>query len=200
MQMNGQPLSPRHGAPVRAIVPGVLGARSVKWLDRITVSDEESTNFYQQHDYKILPPEVKDMKQADDFWGSTPAMLEMPINACVGIPETGSTTSLPASGLIEVIGYAVPQGHSGPVVRVQVSADDGKTWIDAQLDNGGKLASKWSWVLWNAKVSMGKGQGQCIFAKATDAAGNTQDQQRSTWNLRGVGYNGYEANVDLTVV
>ena len=52
--MNGKLLPARHGFPVRTIVPGVLGARSVKWLDSITVSDEESPNFYQRHDYKVL--------------------------------------------------------------------------------------------------------------------------------------------------
>lgn len=182
------------------ICPGVLGARSVKWLDQITVSDKESPNFYQQRDYKILPPEATDMKKAEKFWSSLPAMLEMPINACVGVPETGAVIKLPPTGLVEVKGYAVPQGHYGPVIRVQVSADEGKTWVDAQLDHGGKLATKWSWVLWNAKVPMKKGKDQRIFARATDAGGHTQEQQRSTWNLRGVAYNGYEANVDLTVL
>ena len=197
--MNGQSLPARHGFPVRAIVPGVLGARSVKWLDRITVSDKESPCFYQQHDYKVLPAHVPDMKAAERYWSKTACMLDMPINACVAIPESGSKISLSASGSIEVRGYAVPQGHQGPVVRVQVSGDEGATWTDAELEDGGEDASKWSWVLWNARIRMNKGKGKRIFAKATDAGGNTQDQARSTWNIRGVGYNGYEAVVDLTV-
>ena len=198
--MNGEPLSPRHGFPVRSVVPGVLGARSVKWLDRITVSDQESPCFYQQRDYKILPPEAVDKQAAEKFWSKIPAMLEMPINACVASPASESTFSLPASGLVGVKGYAVPQGHQGPVVRVQVSGDEGKTWVEAELEDGGEEASKWAWVLWNAQVKMERGIGKRIFAKATDAGDNTQDQVRSTWNLRGVAYNGYEAVVDLTVV
>ena len=198
--MNGEPLRPRHGYPVRAIVPGVLGARSVKWLDRITVSEEESPCYYQQHDYKVLPPQALDMQAAEPFWAQTPAMLEMPVNACVAFPKSESTITLPASGQIEVKGYAVPQGHYGPVVQVEVSGDEGATWVDAELECGGKNASKWSWVLWSAKVCVLPGKGRKIYVKATDAAGNTQEHARSPWNVRGVAYNGHEAVVDLTVV
>jgi sulfite oxidase len=198
--MNGKELAPRHGYPVRAIVPGVLGARSVKWLDRITVSTEESSCFYQQSDYKVLPPQATDMQLAKQFWPQCPAMLEMPINACVATPKAESTVLLPTSGLVDVKGYAVPQGHNGPVVRVQVSGDEGATWVDAQIEDGGKDASKWSWVLFSTKIQMKPGMGQKILAKATDAGGNTQEHLRSPWNLRGVGYNGFEAVVDLTVV
>jgi sulfite oxidase len=172
----------------------------VKWLDRITVSDQESPNHYQQHDYKVLPPEVSDMASAEDYWDKIPSMLEMPVNACVAVPQSESTISLPASGFIDVVGYAVPQGRHGPVIRVEVSADEGASWVDAELDHGGEEASNWSWVLWNAKIKMEKGKGKKIFAKATDSGGNTQDAPRSTWNIRGVAYNGYEAVVDLTVV
>ncbi|KAK5086492.1 hypothetical protein LTS08_004199 [Lithohypha guttulata] len=201
VKMNNEPLPPRHGFPVRAIVPGVLGARSVKWLDRITVSEEESPNFYQKHDYKILPLDAVDKKAAEPYWSQIPAMLEMPVNACVAVPTYKSTVKLPDSGMLDVKGYAVPQGHFGPVVRVQVSGDEGKTWIDAKLDHGPpELANKWTWVFWNCQVKMEKGEGKKIFAKATDKAGNTQELERSTWNLRGVAYNGYEAVFDLTVV
>ena len=199
--MNGKALPPRHGYPVRAIVPGVLGARSVKWLDRITISEEESPCAYQRRDYKVLPPNVTEMNTAQHYWDKIPAMLEMPVNACVGVPTYKSTISLSDNDMLECKGYAVPQGHFGPVTHVEVSGDEGKTWTDAELDHGpSDLASKWTWVLWSANIKMEKGEGKKIFAKATDQAGNTQELERSQWNLRGVAYNGYEAVFDLTVV
>ncbi|EXJ83090.1 sulfite oxidase [Capronia coronata CBS 617.96] len=199
VKMNGLPLPDRHGFPVRAIVPGVLGARSVKWLERITVADRESPCFYQQRDYKVLPQDAVDAATAAKYWAQCPAMLDMPINSCVAWPTSESTITLPASGEIEVYGYAVPHGHQGPVVRVQVSGDEGRTWTDAHLEYGGKDASKWTWVLWNARIKMERGQGKKIFAKASDAGGNQQEHERSPWNLRGVAYNGYEAAFNLTI-
>jgi sulfite oxidase len=198
--MNGQPLKPRHGFPVRVVVPGVLGARSVKWLDQITVSASESPSFYQVHDYKVLPESVPDMDTAEAFWASTPAMLEMPINSAVAFPRSDSTVTLSSGGVVEVSGYSVAQGSSGPVIRVQVSGDEGKTWVDAHLNDGGEYASRWSWVLFSVRIKMSAGKNKKIFAKATDQAGNTQEQARSAWNIRGVAYNGFEAVVDLTVV
>jgi len=198
--MNGSPLPVKHGFPVRVIVPGAPGARSVKWLDLVTVADKESPSFYQQRDYKILPADAVDSKSAAKYWSTTPAMLDMPINSCVARPASDSIVKTNAGGYVEVRGYAVPQGDQGPVVHVQVSGDEGQSWVDAEIDNGGEAGSKWSWVLWRAQVKLEKGKGKKIFSKATDKGGNTQDKERSTWNLRGVAYNGYEAVIGLEVV
>jgi sulfite oxidase len=54
--MNGNPLPRDHGFPVRAIIPGTVAARSVKWLEKVIVSDEESGSHWQQHDYKGFCP------------------------------------------------------------------------------------------------------------------------------------------------
>lgn len=202
--MNGSPLQPNHGYPVRVVLPGIAGARWVKWLDRITVQDEESTNFYQRRDYKVLPEEAVDRDTAEPFWDRTPAMSEVSINSVVGVPEAGETVYRSEAGKLEVKGYAVPQGSSGPVTRVQVSGDGGRTWVDAQIGQSdpdnllGNGARKWCWVLWRAEVEIEAGAGREIVSRAVDAGGN-QQTEHTQWNLRGVGYSGYGRVRNLTV-
>lgn len=186
--MNNEPLTPEHGFPVRVVTPGIAGARAVKWLDRISVQVTESDNFYQTHDYKILPPEAVDSESAAGFWDTTPALQIMPVNSVIAIPQSGTTIARARNGTIEVKGYALPSGEGGPVVKVEVSGD-GEDWVEAELVNH-EDDSRWSWKLWRADVKVEAGRNRTIFSKATDSAGNTQEK-RSQWNLRGVGYNGY---------
>ncbi|KAL4904382.1 hypothetical protein BDW74DRAFT_178964 [Aspergillus multicolor] len=203
LEMNGAPLEPNHGYPVRAVLPGIAGARWVKWLDKLTVQDEESTNFYQRRDYKVLPEEAVDRDAAEPFWDSTPAMSEVSINSVVAVPEDGETVYLSGEENLVVKGYAVPQGPNGPVVKVQVSGDGGRNWIDAQIGELGSVVSggnarKWSWVLWRAEVEVEVGEGREVVSRAVDAGGNIQEEH-SHWNLRGVGYSGYGRARDLTI-
>ncbi|KAE8384296.1 Oxidoreductase, molybdopterin-binding domain-containing protein [Aspergillus alliaceus] len=198
LEMNGSPLTPNHGYPVRVVLPGVAGARWVKWLDRITVQDTESSNFYQRHDYKVLPPEAVDSASAEPFWDRTPAMCDMPINSVVGVPGDGDTVHLSGSGTLEVKGYAVPHGADGPVTRVQVSVDGGQAWMDAEIE-GSSVERKWCWVLWRVRVRVERGAGKEVLSRAFDRGGNVQ-QEHSQWNLRGVGYNGYGRARDLTII
>ncbi len=198
--MNGELLTPSHGYPVRVVVPGVLGAQSVKWLDNITVSEKESPSFYQQHDYKILPADATDSKSAAKYWDKVPPMLENCINSVVLTATDNETVKLNTVCTISVRGDAIPQGADGPVVQVEVSTDAGKTWKKAKIEDAGDMASKWSWVLWQAGVEIEKGENLRIFSKATDRSGNMQPAEQSEWNLRGVGFNGYESTTGLTVV
>ena len=110
--MNGKPLPVNHGFPVRMIVPGVSGCRSVKWVDEITVQLEESRNLYQRYDYKRLPPEATDKETAKQYWDRTPSLQDMPINSVIAEPNNNDTIRLPPSGNIEIKGYALPQGGS----------------------------------------------------------------------------------------
>lgn len=204
LEMNGKPLPPNHGAPVRVVTPGIAGARSVKWLDRITVQLTESTNYYQQHDYKILPPEATDAEKAKKWWSRVPAIQDMPVNSVVGIPKANSKVHRDEDGCIQVKGYALPSGADGPIKKVEVSADGGKTWTDAELlgerDNEKEKGElKWAWCLWKAKVKIDKGKGRTVLSRAIDTAGNTQ-QSCPAWNFRGVAYNGFGEVMGLEIV
>ncbi|TDZ17637.1 Sulfite oxidase [Colletotrichum orbiculare MAFF 240422] len=135
LERNSKHLSPNHGAPVRVIIPGVAGARSVKWLDRITVQKMESSNFYQKRDYKVLPEEVNNAEEAEAHWDTTPALQDMPVNSVIVHPPSGSSVCRDDDGLVQVAGYAVPGGPDGPITEVGVSVDGGQTWTQADLQS-----------------------------------------------------------------
>ena len=183
-QMNGETLSQSHGYPVRALIPGIIGARSVKWLDRITVSRQPSQNFYQQHDYKVLPPDATSPSIAEekDYWSKVPAMMDNQINSVIGDPEDEETVRRDENGKVKCRGYAIPGGDGGPVVKVEVSGDEGGNWVEARL---GRDGGRWSWRLWECEVEVQAGEGRRLFSKATDRKGNVQMEERSQWNLRG---------------
>ncbi|KAF2022693.1 sulfite oxidase-like protein [Setomelanomma holmii] len=202
LDMNDKPLTPNHGAPVRVVTPGIAGARSVKWLDKITMQMCESDSYYQQHDYKILPPEADCKEKAEEWWGKVDALQEMPVNSVIGVPKSESKVERDADGTIDVKGYALPSGADGPIVKVEVSVDGGETWTETDLirdHEGGDIELKWAWCLWKTKVKVDKGKDFKIYSRATDRSGNTQDKE-AVWNFRGVAYNAYGEAFGLEIV
>ena len=134
--INGEPLSRDHGAPVRLIVPGFVGARSVKWLTNLTVHDAESESVWQRRYYRVFPPWVKTLEQIDyeDRLRSPPAYA-FPVQSAIVEPAHGETVAREDDGTVRVRGYAV-SGGGQRVVSVRVSADDGKEWCEATLQDG----------------------------------------------------------------
>lgn len=82
-EMNGEPLSRDHGFPIRAVVPGVVGARNVKWLGRIVVSKHESGSHWQQKDYKGFSPSC-DWEKVD--FNKSPGIQELPVISAICKP------------------------------------------------------------------------------------------------------------------
>jgi sulfite oxidase len=87
-KMNGVDIPLDFGFPIRVIVPGVIGARSVKWLKKISLSEDESKSFWQTNDYKVLPPSVKNLKEAD--FSKYHATQEMPVQSAICEPVNGA--------------------------------------------------------------------------------------------------------------
>jgi sulfite oxidase len=209
--MNGHPLTINHGFPVRAVLPGIAGARWTKWLDNITVQAEESKNYYMQMDYKILPPFVETKQQAMEWWPRVPPIQGLPINSVIAYPEPNSTVQLTAEGGFDVGGYALPQGDDGPVVKVEVSTDSGQSWDEAEIvapqnrewdTPEGKEKYRWAWALWKYTVPKEKArkitEETKIYSRATDAGGHMQDGS-IPWNYRGVAYNAYGETTGLKI-
>lgn len=173
--MDGEPLPALHGYPLRVVVPGYIGARSVKWLQRITVRQSPSENRFQQRDYRLFPPDVT-AETAE--WDKGKMLMETPITSVICFPADKST--VPA-GRVEICGYACAGGDR-LVAEVQVSTNGGGTWVQGRLHGQGK---PWQWRLWSAEVDLSPGE-HLLICRAVDSAGEEQPQSvSSTWNFEG---------------
>ncbi|KAK8768271.1 hypothetical protein V5799_015266 [Amblyomma americanum] len=176
-EMNGQTLPRDHGFPVRAIAPGIVGARNVKWLARIQLSPTESNSHWQQKDYKEaarLPTCFQTLQaSAHQLTGTRPG--------------EGDVVT-PTDGKIHVKGYAW-SGGGRKVVRVDVSADGGQNWTPAELQSEDtSLYRAWAWTLWKLDLPVPPNATELeIVCKAVDSSYNSQPEGvAGVWNLRGV--------------
>lgn len=171
-QVNGQPLPPQHGFPLRLLVPGWYGMASVKWLREIRVVTEPFDGYQNVHSYR--------MRQAEEDPGEPVARIA-PRSLIVppGIPDFLTRDRRLPPGPVALEGRAW-SGH-GPIVRVEVSADGGDTWADAEV---GEPPAPFAWQRWSFRWSpQGPGEYE-LNSRATDAAGNTQPE-RPSWNVGG---------------
>ena len=174
-EMNGEDLHLAHGSPLRVIVPGYVGARSVKWLCGISVLEEPSDNYFQQVGYKLFPPSVNlyNVNYEDGM-----QLTKLPVNSVIVQPED---RSLMAAGKIAVEGYAMSDGEH-EITWVSVSADGGETWQRAEFLNEPQL---WTWQLWRTEFDLPQGQHELVV-RAWDTAANSQPETiASTWNFKG---------------
>ena len=185
-EMNGEPLTAVHGAPLRALVPGYIGARSVKWLTRVELSAEPCDGYFQAVAYRLLHPEESPAPGAGDELG------EIALNSEVLSPPDGARV---AAGEVELRGYAFAGGERH-VTRVEVSLDGGHAWEDAELlDDLGR----WAWRLWRHPVALAPGE-HTVVVRAWDSAAATQPEHAETvWNPKGY-VNSAWGRVRLTAV
>jgi DMSO/TMAO reductase YedYZ molybdopterin-dependent catalytic subunit len=172
-KMNGGELPPQHGFPVRAIVPGWYAMASIKWLQRIIVTDQAFTGYYQTIDYSYW-------KRRGDI-GELAPLSEMQIKAEIARPAHGE--AVPANSKIPVHGAAWASGSE--VARVEVSTDGGSTWKEATLLGESKPNAWRLWEFnWQTPSAPGK---QTLIARATDSLGQTQplhrDPDRGTYMI-----------------
>jgi sulfite oxidase len=170
--MNGAPLEPVHGAPLRAVVPGYIGARSVKWLTRVELRAAEWDGYFQATAYRLLRPDESPAPGVGIELG------EIGLNCDVLSPADGAR--VPA-GPVELRGYAFAGGERH-VARVELSLDDGASWREAELleDLG-----RWAWRLWRAEVALAPGE-HAVAVRAWDSAASTQPESAaSLWNPKG---------------
>jgi DMSO/TMAO reductase YedYZ molybdopterin-dependent catalytic subunit/glyoxylase-like metal-dependent hydrolase (beta-lactamase superfamily II) len=168
--MNGEPLPPRHGYPLRVVVPGWYGMASVKWLTELEVVAAPLDGYFQTSRY------VYELER-DGVIVREPVERQR-VRSLITTPADGAEVD---GG--EVVVRGVAWSGAGPITGVEVSVDGG-AWQPAEL--AGEAAGGRSWQRWELAVRL---DGPAVLrARATDQAGATQPP-RPEWNRFGYGGN-----------
>lgn len=171
-EMDDVTLPAVHGGPLRVVVPGYIGARSVKWLTRIELRSSPWPGYFQSTAYRLLAPDESPGP------GQGMELGEVALNGDFLSPTDGAQL---APGAVPLAGYAFAGGWR-KVARVEVSADGGRHWVQARLGGDQGL---WAWRQWRAELDLAPGDYELV-ARAWDTAANTQPEHPETvWNPKG---------------
>ncbi|MCW2818535.1 MAG: sulfite oxidase [Marmoricola sp.] len=170
--MNGEPLTPVHGAPLRVVVPGYIGARSVKWLEEVEVREEPWDGYFQHVVYRLLPEDGTPGPGAGQPLGLVALNSDLTSHRDGDVVEAGP---------VEVRGYAFAGGDRS-VTRVDVSGDGGRSWSPADLlDDLGP----WAWRHWRVRLDLAPGEHD-VVVRAWDSSAATQpEDEAGLWNPKG---------------
>jgi sulfane dehydrogenase subunit SoxC len=173
-EMNGLPLPPQHGAPLRLVVPGWYGMAHVKWLREITVLDRPFDGFQNATAYRL--------KQGDESGEPVSRIRPRALVVPPGFPDFMSRVRIVDSGRHVLTGRA--WSGTAPIARVEVSTDGGLRWGDAVL---GASPGRWAWRSWTFDWSASAGPAE-LCCRATDELGNGQPSDQP-WNRQGMANN-----------
>jgi len=192
-RQNGELLTPDHGFPVRLVIPGFIGGRMIKFLERITLLDKESDNYYHFFDNRVLPSHVDQALANKEGWWYKPEFIINQLNTQSAIAFPAHGEEIPLDGSVKkytVGGYAYT-GNGTKIIRCELTVDGGKTWRLANIRRFEKptAAGKyWCWVFWDIEVDVAElaaAKGHEIACRAWDANMNTQPDT-ITWNVMGM--------------
>ena len=162
LYQNGERLRPENGYPMRLFLPGFEGNMSIKWLHRLEVSAQPAMSREETSKYTDLMPNGR----AKGF------SFDMAVKSLITSPSPG--LDLQKKGVYQISGLA--WGGTGAIRRVEVSADGGSSWMDANFENEpqpfalARFSTAWQW----------RGQPAALLSRATDSAGNVQPT-RTAW-------------------
>jgi nitrate reductase (NAD(P)H) len=201
---NGELLHPDHGYPVRLLIPGYIGGRMIKWLSKITVSSEETENFYHIYDNRLFPPHIvsKEVATKEKIWKDPLYRIDDRNLQCV-IWSPGHSTKLtvseseggwrlqptqPSARSTTVSGYAY-NGAGRPVHRVEITLNGGRNWRMADItrfEPENEYGKQWCWVFWSVEVPL-----EALASTAEICVRAWDDSQNCmpalpTWTLMGM--------------
>jgi DMSO/TMAO reductase YedYZ molybdopterin-dependent catalytic subunit len=175
-EMNGVPLPPQHGYPLRLVIPGWYGMAHVKWLRSATVLTTPFDGYQNEVAYRL--------KESPDEPGEPVARIRpRALLIPPGHPDFMSRTRFLPAGVHELVGRA--WSGAAPVVRVEVSTDGGASWADAELE---PALGEWAWARFRFAWDAGTPGEYQLTARATDAAGTVQPVEQP-WNVQGMANN-----------
>lgn len=207
-KMNGEMLRPDHGKPLRVVIPGQIGGRSVKWLKKLIITAEPSDNWYHIYDNRVLPTMVSPEESANDpkWWmDERYAIYDLSTNSAIAYPAHEEKVSLQnGPETYRVQGYAYG-GGGRRVTRVEISLDKGKSWRLSNIDYaedcyrdampqklyGGKLDFNWReasfcWCFWNLDIAVSElATADDIIVRAMDESMNLQPRDMY-WSVLGM--------------
>jgi sulfane dehydrogenase subunit SoxC len=154
-EMNGAPLSPEHGFPLRLVVPGYYGTNSVKWLSAISLHNERPNSLFTTRLYND-----RQSGQAVPVW-------EIAVNSRLLIPAAGARLPL---GAVDILGRA--WGHA-EVQTVELSMDGGASWFEAELE---PRTEGYTWQTFRARWEAPRAGAYEIAVRASDVLGRTQPE------------------------
>ena len=181
-EMNGAPLQPQHGFPLRLLVPGWYGMTSVKWLRRIEAVAEPFEGYQQARTYRYKT-------DADDPGIPVSRIRVRALMTPPGIPDFFTRRRLVAAGRVTLRGRA--WGGRAPIRRVEVGVDG--AWRDATLEPS---LGDWAWRGWTFDWDATPGEHE-LTCRATDADGDAQPIA-APWNYGGMGNNSVQT-IGVTV-
>jgi DMSO/TMAO reductase YedYZ molybdopterin-dependent catalytic subunit len=185
-ELNGAPLPPQHGFPLRLVVPGWYGMTNVKWLASLTVTAEPFAGYQHARSYRIrLDP--------DEEGEPVTRMVVRSLLAPPGVPDFLTRERIVDETPVRLQGRA--WSGQGRIVEVQVSEDGGSSWAPAELTDD--LGSPWAWRGWAHEWNPAPGR-YVLCCRARDDAGSVQPLE-PVWNLGGYANNAVQ-RVPVTVV
>jgi DMSO/TMAO reductase YedYZ molybdopterin-dependent catalytic subunit len=161
LRMNGEPLTPSHGAPLRLIVPGWYGVASVKWLTSLEAVRQPFQGYFQTVKYTI--------QRAGANGAETVGIQNMAVKSEIVRPFAGEALGL---GKQRVFGLAWAGDEA--VARVELSTDGGQTWNDAELLGP---SAPYSWTMWEFLWKVDRPSSHLLLSRATSAGGRVQPRE-----------------------
>ncbi|KAL6229260.1 hypothetical protein BDW75DRAFT_249970 [Aspergillus navahoensis] len=194
-EMNDSPLPPDHGYPLRLVVPGYVGGRWVKWLEKIWVTDRENDSHYHIWDNRVVPEFVTDTESElakTLYRNPSTACMEQALNSTIvrpGPEEKIDLEHVRKGTEYRIQGFAY-NGGGNEIQKVEISLDGGASWVycarrypDNPLRHGKKF---WTWLHWHRDVnSTDLLRANSIGVRCWDVDKNTQPEN-PTWNLEGM--------------